>query len=174
MSNEEEIANQIHLLVEDVNKNLVSVFMKHAANIVDVHNKVGGTQPIFIKNLNSEEDPVEYLKTVLPTLVEINNALMCFAKQIGIKINTIDETRQNVIKFEKPKDRDEKKGIKHWTSGAAKAIKAMTLSETDESKARLAVCHGCDKWTGTSCKVCGCFVNLKVKMPEEKCPEGKW
>jgi hypothetical protein len=64
--------------------------------------------------------------------------------------------------------------IQHYAEGAVKAVKAMTLPETEESKARLAVCHGCDKWTGTSCKVCGCFVNLKVKMPEEKCPEGKW
>jgi len=64
--------------------------------------------------------------------------------------------------------------IKHYAEGAVKAVKAMTLPETEESKARLAVCQGCDKWTGTSCKVCGCFVNLKVKIPEEKCPEGKW
>ena len=64
--------------------------------------------------------------------------------------------------------------IQHYAEGAVKAIKAMTLPETEESKARLAVCHGCDKWTGTSCKVCGCFVNLKVKIPEEKCPESKW
>lgn len=64
--------------------------------------------------------------------------------------------------------------IQHYAEGAVKAIKAMTLPETEESKTRLAVCHGCDKWTGTSCKVCGCFVNLKVKMPEEKCPEDKW
>lgn len=64
--------------------------------------------------------------------------------------------------------------VQHYAEGAVKAVKAMTLPETEESKARLAVCHGCDKWTGTSCKVCGCFVNLKVKIPEEKCPEGKW
>lgn len=64
--------------------------------------------------------------------------------------------------------------VKHYAEGAIKAVKAMTMPETEESKARLVVCHGCDKWTGTSCKVCGCFVNLKVKMPEEKCPEGKW
>lgn len=66
------------------------------------------------------------------------------------------------------------KGIMHYAQGAVKAVQAMTLPETEESKARLAVCHGCDKWTGTSCKVCGCFVKLKVKIPEEKCPEGKW
>lgn len=64
--------------------------------------------------------------------------------------------------------------IKHYAEGAVKAIKAMTLPETEESKARLVVCVNCDKWTGTSCKVCGCYVNLKVKIPEEKCPEGKW
>lgn len=64
--------------------------------------------------------------------------------------------------------------VKHYTEGAVKAVKAMTLPETEASKARLEVCKGCDKWTGTSCKVCGCYVNLKVKIPEEKCPEGKW
>tara|TARA_R110000868_G_scaffold129251_1_gene337827 strand:- start:129 stop:1103 length:975 start_codon:yes stop_codon:yes gene_type:complete len=66
------------------------------------------------------------------------------------------------------------KDLKHFAKGAVKAVKAMTLPETEESKARLAVCMGCDKWTGTSCKVCGCFVKLKVKIPQEKCPEGKW
>lgn len=64
--------------------------------------------------------------------------------------------------------------IQHYAEGAVKAVKAMTLPETEESKARLVVCVNCDKWTGTSCKVCGCYVNLKVKIPEEKCPEGKW
>ena len=66
------------------------------------------------------------------------------------------------------------KTVKHFLKGATKAVKAMTLPETEQSKARLAVCRGCDKWTGKSCKVCGCYVNLKVKIPEEKCPEGKW
>ena len=66
------------------------------------------------------------------------------------------------------------KDLKHFAKGAVKAVKAMTLPETEESKTRLAVCHKCDKWTGTSCKVCGCFVKLKVKIPQEKCPEGKW
>lgn len=66
------------------------------------------------------------------------------------------------------------RGIMHYAQGAIKAVQAMTLPETEESKARLAVCHKCDKWTGSSCKVCGCYVNLKVKIPEEKCPIGKW
>lgn len=59
-------------------------------------------------------------------------------------------------------------------SGTVKAVKAMTYKSTEQSEKRLAICRSCPKWTGTSCKVCGCFVNLKVKIPEEKCPEGKW
>lgn len=58
--------------------------------------------------------------------------------------------------------------------GAMKAAKALTMPETEESKARLAICQSCDQWTGRSCKLCGCFVKLKVKIPEEKCPAGKW
>ena len=67
-----------------------------------------------------------------------------------------------------------KRNIKWAASGAAKAAKALTMPETEESKARLEVCKGCEEWTGKSCKVCGCFVSLKVKIPEEKCPKGKW
>lgn len=66
------------------------------------------------------------------------------------------------------------KKVVHFAKGAAKAVQAVTLPETPESQARLEVCKGCDQWTGKSCKVCGCFVNLKVRIPEEKCPLGKW
>jgi hypothetical protein len=62
----------------------------------------------------------------------------------------------------------------HYAKGAVKAAKALTKPETPESQARLGVCKGCDQWTGKSCKICGCFVSLKVRIPEEKCPLGKW
>ncbi len=62
----------------------------------------------------------------------------------------------------------------HFVTGAAKAIKAVTLPETPESQARLAVCRECEEWTGRTCKVCGCFTTLKVRIPKEKCPKGKW
>jgi len=67
-----------------------------------------------------------------------------------------------------------KRNVRWAASGAIKAAKAMTKPETEESKARLEVCKTCPEWTGKSCKVCGCFVNLKVRIPEEKCPKGKW
>ncbi len=55
-----------------------------------------------------------------------------------------------------------------------KAAEAAMMPETEVSKARLVVCSMCDQWTGTTCKKCGCFTKLKVKIPEEKCPLGKW
>jgi len=66
------------------------------------------------------------------------------------------------------------KGIAHYAAGAVKAVQAMTYPESDVSKARLVVCSMCDQWTGRSCKQCGCFTALKVRLPEEKCPLGKW
>lgn len=74
--------------------------------------------------------------------------------------------KQNVSK--------KRRSVSWAASGAVKAAKALTMPETPESQARLEVCKGCDQWTGKSCKVCGCFVSLKVKIPEEKCPLGKW
>ena len=109
----------------------------------------------FIKILNDLE--IVILNSNLP-----KNDLEQEISVLIFKINLLMKkaTKQNVIK--------------HYAEGAVKAVKAMTLPETEESKARLVVCVNCDKWTGTSCKVCGCYVNLKVKIPEEKCPEGKW
>ena len=180
---EKEVANKVHLLITDINTSLMDICIKHSSDIVDVYNKIGGVVPISIENLDPVKDPVKYLVNVIPTLIELDNALRCFAKQVGLKIPEQTENMQNKVRIkiqtkENPEVKLEnspvKKSLKHWASGAVKAAKALTLPETEDSKARLAVCHGCDKWTGTSCKVCGCYVNLKVKIPEEKCPEGKW
>lgn len=94
----------------------------------------------------------KYTKQLLATL----------KRDVVVKINPDPE----VVKVQK--------NIKHYALGAAKAVKALALPETDESKARLEICKTCDQWTGTRCKICGCFTQLKVKIPEEKCPLNKW
>lgn len=43
-----------------------------------------------------------------------------------------------------------------------------------EREAALATCHGCDRWTGSTCGVCGCFGRFKTWLETEKCPLGKW
>jgi len=41
---------------------------------------------------------------------------------------------------------------------------------------RLAICKACDhlRLPGWQCKVCGCLMQLKARIPMAKCPLGKW
>lgn len=39
---------------------------------------------------------------------------------------------------------------------------------------RLEVCAPCEQHTGLRCRVCGCFTDLKARLPHERCPLGKW
>lgn len=41
-------------------------------------------------------------------------------------------------------------------------------------QARLAVCSTCEQFTGLRCRVCGCIVPGKARLPHEHCPTGKW
>lgn len=44
------------------------------------------------------------------------------------------------------------------------------------SNRRKALCRDCEYHNKilNQCNVCGCFVNLKTKVVNEKCPKGKW
>jgi hypothetical protein len=55
-----------------------------------------------------------------------------------------------------------------------KIAEAVVTAESDMSRRRLEVCKACDKWTGHTCTICGCFTGLKVRLPAEACPIGKW
>tara|TARA_R100000008_G_C3490541_1_gene118490 strand:- start:105 stop:326 length:222 start_codon:yes stop_codon:yes gene_type:complete len=47
---------------------------------------------------------------------------------------------------------------------------------SDDPSSRWAECQSCEylfKPTGT-CKKCGCFMKLKTKLKNAKCPIGKW
>jgi hypothetical protein len=41
---------------------------------------------------------------------------------------------------------------------------------------RISICEGCEKWLSLTrqCKRCGCFMDLKTKLPHASCPLGKW
>ncbi len=43
-----------------------------------------------------------------------------------------------------------------------------------EQERRLAICRGCQHWTGRRCLLCGCFGKLKTRLATESCPIGKW
>lgn len=44
----------------------------------------------------------------------------------------------------------------------------------EEIDAILAVCKTCEHFTGSRCKLCGCWLRAKAKMATESCPDGRW
>lgn len=65
-------------------------------------------------------------------------------------------------------------GPMRYIAGAAKAVVASVTADSPMSERRLAICKTCDQWDGSRCKQCGCFTALKVRLPAEACPIGKW
>ena len=55
-----------------------------------------------------------------------------------------------------------------------KIVQATVTAESVMSRRRLDICRVCDKWTGGTCSICGCFTALKVRLKTEACPIGKW
>jgi hypothetical protein len=49
-------------------------------------------------------------------------------------------------------------------------------SEKELAEQRLSICHQCPRFGEATkhCKECGCFMPLKVKLKDAKCPLGKW
>lgn len=41
---------------------------------------------------------------------------------------------------------------------------------------RMSICNNCPEFIAltTQCKECGCFMNLKTKLPNAYCPLNKW
>lgn len=66
-------------------------------------------------------------------------------------------------------------GVGDYLAAIPKVAKAMmTPADSEMAKRRLDICRGCDKWTGSTCTMCGCFTALKVRLSAEACPIGKW
>jgi tetratricopeptide (TPR) repeat protein len=56
-----------------------------------------------------------------------------------------------------------------------KFLKSRMQTVTAETRQkRLRTCASCEHHTGTRCRICGCFTNLKTWLPHEDCPIGKW
>jgi hypothetical protein len=58
-------------------------------------------------------------------------------------------------------------------------MQGNNFPETNLSKKRYSICQSCDSFNSTlkTCKLCNCFMPLKVRVPEflkVKCPKGKW
>lgn len=64
--------------------------------------------------------------------------------------------------------------INDKASQALENLKFKTSAEVQ--KERFDICLSCDKlyFPTKTCRVCGCFMNLKTWMPEQSCPLKKW
>jgi tetratricopeptide (TPR) repeat protein len=70
-------------------------------------------------------------------------------------------------------------GLLRMALSAAKAMTQFLGSgfktvPPETHQKRLQTCATCEHHTGLRCKVCGCFTNIKTRMPHEACPIGKW
>ncbi len=54
------------------------------------------------------------------------------------------------------------------------AEKGELFSDSFVAKERWSICQGCPKLEGSTCKECGCYMKVKVKVLMANCPKGKW
>lgn len=49
-------------------------------------------------------------------------------------------------------------------------------SEEEVKSERLAICEKCEffRQQSRTCKLCGCFMDLKTTLAKAKCPDGRW
>lgn len=48
-------------------------------------------------------------------------------------------------------------------------------AEPEVVQARLAICNACENLSALrACKLCGCFMDAKVKFSKSSCPINKW
>ena len=157
---DQELEQTIVPFVEDLNHAIAGVVNKHGQILVDTYLKKGG-------RLDISEMPVTLAST--PHFMALMNLLQ------SARIQILTDARKELIeKSREGENQSEPRTLSWLAKGAGKAVKALALPETEESQQRLSICQGCSEWTGRPCKICGCFVKLKVKIPEEKCPLSKW
>jgi len=56
-------------------------------------------------------------------------------------------------------------------------LKASTsYSSPSQQQERYSLCENCEHFRVKTkqCKLCGCFMKMKVKLLEAECPAGKW
>lgn len=91
-------------------------------------------------------------------------------KQSG---RTVSETPKQDEMVIAPEQSDP--SITTYVRAVPKIVRAlMSASDTPMSNRRLAICQTCEHWKKGRCEKCGCFTRLKVRLPSEACPIGKW
>lgn len=79
------------------------------------------------------------------------------------KMSFLNRLQEKVVTVKKKIAEEDSESQSHFT-------------EHGVSTARMDICRQCDHFISvtTTCKKCGCFMILKSKLKESKCPIGKW
>jgi hypothetical protein len=71
-----------------------------------------------------------------------------------------------------------KKTTKVFDNAAVVAKNVATAAglrpDQEEVDRRSSICNGCEEFTGTTCKKCGCYMKFKTQLKAAKCPLKKW
>ena len=57
---------------------------------------------------------------------------------------------------------------------APRAVKRNIIHDDEVLKMRWDLCLGCEFLKDDKCDICGCFMKVKHKLSQAKCPIGKW
>lgn len=59
-------------------------------------------------------------------------------------------------------------------SGMVNRVQQAAANWKQNSDFRMKICNTCPHYDAPRCKLCGCFMIAKTKIPQAKCPAGKW
>lgn len=58
--------------------------------------------------------------------------------------------------------------------GMVNRVQQAAANWKQNSDFRMKICNTCPHYDAPRCKLCGCFMIAKTKIPQAKCPAGKW
>lgn len=58
--------------------------------------------------------------------------------------------------------------------GFVNRVQNATSNWKQNSDFRMKICNTCPHYAAPRCKLCGCFMIAKTKIPQASCPAGKW
>lgn len=64
--------------------------------------------------------------------------------------------------------------IKELTASVKEITKDPKLAPKDLEKQRWKECKKCEHLKSRRCKICGCFLDVKIKFQATHCPRRKW
>jgi len=73
-----------------------------------------------------------------------------------------------------PQPGSDKPSNNNGKTGIVNKFQSGMQSWKQNSEFRMKICNTCPHYAAPRCKLCGCFMIAKTKIPQASCPAGKW